>query len=159
MQACLSVPLCLTQPLPARARALQLVTGKSLVLSGLGIAALAAAAASAAAQGQGLESLWGGWHEPASWAALLWAGLGPGAMASYLHVKVRAKEECSMAGRSLRSVLQGLVRLDRLNAGMGPGVPSARLHLCKRTVAEDNLEALVAVSHPASSTDASSPTH
>lgn len=66
----------------------QLATGKSLVLSGLGIAALIAASASAAAQGQGLESLWGGWHEPAAWAALLWAGLGPGAVASYLHIKV-----------------------------------------------------------------------
>ena len=69
---------------------MQLATGKSLVLGGLAVAGLVAAAASAAAEGQGIESLRGGWHEPAAWAALLWAGLGPGAVASYLHIMVRA---------------------------------------------------------------------
>lgn len=44
----------------------------------------------AAAEGEGPSALWGGYADPASWLILLWAGLGPGALASYLHVQVRS---------------------------------------------------------------------
>lgn len=57
-----------------------------MVLGSLALGALAVAAANA----DGLATLWGGYTDPASWAALGWAGLGPGALASYLHVTVRA---------------------------------------------------------------------
>ncbi len=55
-----------------------------MVLGSLALGALAVAAANA----DGLAALWGGYSDPASWAALGWAGLGPGALASYLHVMV-----------------------------------------------------------------------
>ena len=63
---------------------LQIATWKSVVLGSLALGALAVAAANA----DGLAALWGGYSDPASWAALGWAGLGPGALASYLHVMV-----------------------------------------------------------------------
>lgn len=56
------------------------------MLGSLALGSLALAAAGAAAEGRGLSSLWAGYDDPASWAVLAWAGLGPGAVASYLHV-------------------------------------------------------------------------
>lgn len=64
----------------------QIATGKSVVLGLLALGSLGLAASSAAAEGHGLSSLWGGYGDLGSWAALGWSGLGPGAMASYLHV-------------------------------------------------------------------------
>ena len=65
---------------------LQIATWKSVVLGGLALGSLGVAAA---ANADGLAALWSGYSDPTSWAALGWAGLGPGALASYLHVTVR----------------------------------------------------------------------
>ena len=66
----------------------EIATSKSFVLGGLALASLVAATGSAAAQGLPAQSLWGGvGSDPLMWAALLWSGLGPGALASYLHAR------------------------------------------------------------------------
>lgn len=72
-------------PTPRSPR-LQIATGKSVVLGSLAMGSLALAAAGAAADGRGPAALWEGYADPAAWAALAWAGLGPGAVGSYLHV-------------------------------------------------------------------------
>lgn len=87
---------------------LQIATWKSVVLGSLALGALGIAAANA----DGLAGLWGGYTDPASWAALGWAGLGPGALASYLHVTVRfagcpceAQRDASTVRRVLASCI------------------------------------------------------
>lgn len=91
MRSCCSPPAAaaLTPvPVPTTLPILQIATWKSVVLGSLALGALGIAAANA----DGLAGLWGGYTDPASWAALGWAGLGPGALASYLHVTVRFAE-------------------------------------------------------------------
>lgn len=66
----------------------RIATSKSFVLGGLGLGSLAVVSASTLAQGQPLSAMWGGVAtDPVCWAALLWSGLGPGALASYLHAQ------------------------------------------------------------------------
>lgn len=79
---------CLKCALGPHNRLPQIATWKSVVLGSLSLGALGVAAAGVAAQGEQLSALWSGYTDPASWAALGWAGLGPGALASYLHVVV-----------------------------------------------------------------------
>ena len=67
---------------------LQLALGKSAFLSIVALAALAVQASQLAAAGQPAAQLWPGWQQPQGWAIVLWAALGPGALASVLHVKV-----------------------------------------------------------------------
>lgn len=72
-----------------RVTPLQIAVGKAVALTAVAAAGLAVEAAQAAGQGQPLAALWPGWQQPEGWAILVWAALGPGALASVLHVKVR----------------------------------------------------------------------
>lgn len=72
-----------------RVEPLQLALGKCAVLTAVALAALGVQAWQLAADGQSVVELWPGWLEPQGWAAVLWAALGPGALASVLHVKVK----------------------------------------------------------------------
>ncbi|KAL4855369.1 hypothetical protein ACK3TF_004102 [Chlorella vulgaris] len=67
-----------------RVRPLHLAIGKSAFLLVVG---LVAAALQLANSGQSLLALWPGWQQPRGWAIMLYAALGPGALASVLHVK------------------------------------------------------------------------
>jgi hypothetical protein len=68
-----------------RVKPLHLAIGKSAFLLVVG---LVAAALQLANSGQSLLALWPGWQQPRGWAIMLYAALGPGALASVLHVKV-----------------------------------------------------------------------
>ncbi|PSC76827.1 GPI mannosyltransferase 2 isoform A [Micractinium conductrix] len=70
-----------------RVTPVQLAFGKALALTAVAAGGLALQASSIAAQGQPLEALWPGWASPQAWAVVAWAALGPGALASVLHVK------------------------------------------------------------------------
>lgn len=72
-----------------RVPALQLALGKCAVLTAVALATFGLQAAQLAADGQPAAELWPGWQQPGGWAVVLWAALGPGALASVLHVKVR----------------------------------------------------------------------
>lgn len=65
----------------------QIATGKSVALGGFALCTLTLAAASLALQGRPVTELWEGYSDPFCWAVLLWSGVGPGALGSYLHVK------------------------------------------------------------------------
>lgn len=67
-----------------RVKPLHLAIGKSAFLLVVG---LVAAALQLANSGQSLLALWPGWQQPRGWAIMLYAALGPGALASVLHVK------------------------------------------------------------------------
>jgi hypothetical protein len=68
--------------------AVDIAAGKSLVLAAAALASLLVTAASLAQQGQPVLSLWEGWVDPGAWAVMVWLAVGPGALASYLSVKV-----------------------------------------------------------------------
>lgn len=67
---------------------LQLALGKATFLTAVAVAALGFQVAA----GQPAAQLWPGWQRPEGWAIVLWAALGPGALASVLHVKVSWRE-------------------------------------------------------------------
>lgn len=67
---------------------LQLAAGKAAVLAAASAAVLCLDAARVIAAGQPAASLWLGWRQPLGWAFILWLGTGPGALTSFLHVKV-----------------------------------------------------------------------
>lgn len=69
---------------------LQLALGKSAVLAAASCAALGLAAARGASRGQPLAALWPGWRQPQGWGLILWSAMGPGALSTFLHIKVRA---------------------------------------------------------------------
>ncbi len=71
-----------------RVSPLQIALGKAVALTAVAAAGLALEAARAAGEGQSLAAFWPGWQQPEGWAILAWAALGPGALASVLHVKV-----------------------------------------------------------------------
>lgn len=71
-----------------RVSPLQIALGKAVALTAVAAAGLALEAAQAAGEGQSLAAFWPGWQQPEGWAILAWAALGPGALASVLHVKV-----------------------------------------------------------------------
>lgn len=70
-----------------RVTPLQLALGKSTFLTAVATTAAGVCAARLAAAGQPVTALWPGWRQPAGWAIMLWAALGPGALASVLHVR------------------------------------------------------------------------
>lgn len=75
-----------TKSLPS----MQIAAGKSLVLGALAVAYLLYTASITTLEGRPLTSLWEGWANPVAWGALVWSAVGPGAIASYFHVKVSA---------------------------------------------------------------------
>ena len=69
---------------------LHLALGKSAFLAAVSFAALAVQAWHLAASGGAAGDLWPGWRRSvAGWALIAWSALGPGALAAFLHVKVR----------------------------------------------------------------------
>lgn len=69
---------------------LHLALGKSACLAAVSAAALAVQAWHLAAVGRAAEELWPGWRQSAAgWGLIAWSALGPGALAAFLHVKVR----------------------------------------------------------------------
>lgn len=68
---------------------LQISIGKCTVLVLVAAAAASVQAAQLVAAGQPVAALWPGWRQPEGWAIMLWAALGPGALASIMLVKVR----------------------------------------------------------------------
>jgi hypothetical protein len=68
---------------------LQLAVGKAAFLVAVTTAVAGVQASRLAAAGQPLSALWPGWRQPQGWAIILWGALGPGALASVLHVQVR----------------------------------------------------------------------
>lgn len=74
---------------------LQLSVGKCAVLAAVAAAAAGAQAGQLAAAGQSISSLWPGWHQLEGWGVMLWAAVGPGALANVLLVKVRARRAMS----------------------------------------------------------------
>ncbi len=79
--ACVRLPAWAVQ---RGVRPLELALGKAAFLTAVALAALGFQIAS----GQPVAQLWPGWQRPEGWALVLWAALGPGALASVLHVKV-----------------------------------------------------------------------
>ena len=43
------------------------------------------------ASGQPITALWAGYADPLAWGAILWASLGPGALAAFLQTQVRLR--------------------------------------------------------------------
>lgn len=90
--ACVRIPAWAVR---RRVAPLQLALGKAAFLAVVASAALGLQAAQLAAEGQPLDGLWPGWQKPLGWACILWAAVGPGALASVLHVKVRVRCWCA----------------------------------------------------------------
>ncbi|PRW51150.1 Drug Metabolite transporter superfamily [Chlorella sorokiniana] len=78
--ACVRLPAWAVQ---RGVRPLQLALGKATFLTVVALAALGLQLAA----GQPAAQLWPGWQRPEGWAVVVWAALGPGALASVLHVK------------------------------------------------------------------------
>jgi len=57
------------------------------------------------ASGQPVAALWQGYADPLAWGAILWASLGPGALAAFLQTQVRPclrqKGKCVSLGGDL----------------------------------------------------------
>lgn len=71
---------------------LRLAGAKSVVLCSAALATFGLAAWSAQQGGEPLSSLWpGASSSPGAWAVLLWSAAGPGALAAFLHAKVRPR--------------------------------------------------------------------
>ena len=79
-----------------RVTPLQLALGKSAFLTAVAAGVAALQAGQLAAAGQPAAALWPGWQSAEGWGIMLWAALGPGALASVLVVKVRQCGPASM---------------------------------------------------------------
>ena len=62
-----------------------------------------ARAAVQVASGQPITALWQGYADPMAWGAILWASLGPGALAAFLQTQVRLRSQCDHARAFRRS--------------------------------------------------------
>jgi drug/metabolite transporter (DMT)-like permease len=67
---------------------LELAAGKCAVLTAVAVAAAGVQAGQLTAAGHPISDLWPGWHRPEGWGIMLWAAVGPGALANVLLVKV-----------------------------------------------------------------------
>ena len=67
--------------------------------------------------GQPITALWAGYADPLAWGAILWASLGPGALAAFLQTQARRRSNDLLVHR--RSEAEAGHRMRRLGHGLG----------------------------------------
>lgn len=71
-----------------RLPAISVASAKSNALTGFALLWLGGLAAQKQLAGGSVIDFWQGWHQPQGWILVLWAALGPGALAAFLQTQV-----------------------------------------------------------------------
>ena len=84
------------------------------------------------ASGQPISALWAGYADPLAWGAILWASLGPGALAAFLQTQVRVRKRlCDQTGAFWRLASRHAVAIG-CGLDLRRGVLRAQATLCCR---------------------------
>jgi hypothetical protein len=76
-----------------RIKSVELAAAKSVVLGLAAFATFLIASGSMLAAGDPISDLWPGYTNPVAWGVMIYSALGPGALAAFLHAKVRWRLE------------------------------------------------------------------